>query len=443
MKFYDREKELSALEQIYSQCKNTYGKITVLTGRRRVGKTLLAKKYSENKPSLYLFTSKKTETLLCKEFMLEYENFTQKKHLGEITHFVDLFELLLKHGKNNPFVLVIDEFQELGKTNKSIYSEIQKLWDAYKFETQVHIIFIGSIYSLMIKIFQDEKEPLYGRADRIFYVKPFEPSVIKEILVDNKHYSPENLFYNYLITGGIPRYQEILSEASSYNKDAIMDLILTKDSFFIGEGKNLLIQEFGKEYGIYFSILELIASGRTTRSEIESVLEKSVGGYLERLESDYAVLAKVHSIGAKKGGKNQRYQIKDLFIRFWFRFIYKNISIIENERFEYLKMVIERDLTTYAGHILEKLFIELIGQNPEYGLIGNYWEKGNHNEIDIVAINDLDKKILCCEVKMNKNKINLNILKEKSIALQKRYANYEFIYRALSLEDIDRFFEIR
>ncbi|MDY6992589.1 MAG: ATP-binding protein [Pseudomonadota bacterium] len=438
MKFYNREDELHTLERIYAQCQKTYGKITVLTGRRRVGKTLLAQKFAEDKRNLYLFISKKVEKLLCTEFKAAYEHFTETKHIGEINRFIDLFELLLKYGQQQPYVLIIDEFQELKNVNDSIYSEIQKLWDQYKFTTQVHILVIGSIYSLMITIFQNEHAPLYGRADRMLYVKPFKAKVIKTILEEHHHYNGANLFYNYLITGGIPRYQELLMEAACYEKDAIMDLIFEKDSFFMGEGKNLLVQEFGKEYGIYFSILELIASGKTSRSQIESVLEKSVGGFLEKLENEYDIVEKVKPIGQKQNSRKQKYRIKDNFIKFWFRFIYKNMSMIENERFEYIKRIVARDLSTYAGPILEKLFIEIKGYTAEYGLIGSYWEKGNQNEIDIVAINDLDKKIKLSEVKMDPAKINLNKLKEKSGNLVKQYSDYEFEYEGLSIADLEK-----
>jgi AAA+ ATPase superfamily predicted ATPase len=75
--------------------------------------------------------------------------------------------------KTQHYVLIIDEFQEFYRVNPAVYSEVQNLWDQYKRESTVHVVFIGSIYSLMIKIFQNNKEPLFGRADRIMYLKPF------------------------------------------------------------------------------------------------------------------------------------------------------------------------------------------------------------------------------------------------------------------------------
>jgi uncharacterized protein len=437
MRFYGRNKELDILNRIYKQCEEGYGSITVLTGRRRIGKTVLAREFSKNKKHLYFFTSKKAEPLLCSEMKDEYEAFSGKKLIGEIKHFPDLFEQLMIEGVDNPYVLIIDEFQEFYHINKCVYSDVQKIWDQYKFRTKVHVLFIGSIYSMMVKIFQDSKEPLYGRADRILYIRPFKPEVIKSILDDVGEYTKERLFAWYLISGGVPRYLEILLREKCFDLDKIIDLILEKDSFFLGEGKNLLIQEFGKEYGIYFSILEMISTGRTSRSEIESVFEKSVGGYLEKLEVEYDVIEKVKPVGSKKLGKNQKYRIKDNFLQFWFRFIYKNIAFIESERFELVRKLIKKDIQTYSGPLLERLFIELKKKNPDYGIIGTYWEKQNLNEIDIVAINELEKRIDLSEVKMNKDKVNLQKLKEKAENLEKRYDDYRFTYEGLSLEDIE------
>ncbi|MBN2650807.1 MAG: AAA family ATPase [Spirochaetales bacterium] len=437
MKFYNREKELDTLDEIYQQCCNSYGKITVLTGRRRIGKTLLAQKYASDKDSLYFFTSKKAEALLCEELLVEYEAFSGEKFIGQITRFTDLFEILVRYGCKKPFVLIIDEFQEFKNINKSVFSEIQRIWDKYKFETHIHIVFIGSIYSLMIDIFQNEKEPLYGRADRVLYIKPFSAKTIKEILIENNRYTPENLFYSYLLTGGVPRYIELFIESNCFSKDEMLDFMLKKDSYFLEEGKNLLIQEFGKDYGVYFSILEMIAAGKTSRSEMESVLESSIGGYLERLETEYDVIRKVRPVGANNFSRIQKYEIKDNFLKFWFRFVYKNMSLIQNERFDYVKRIIARDLATFSGPVLEKLFAEIIGYSSEYGLIGNYWEKGNLNEIDIVAIDDIDKKIYLAEVKMNKEKIKLSNLQSKSQRLLEKYKDYSPIYEGLSIEDID------
>ena len=128
--------------------------------------------------------------------------------------------------------------------------------------------------------------------------------------------------------------------------------------------------------------------------------------------------------------------IDDNFLNFWFRFIYKYRSSIEIGNFEYVKNIVKRDFNTYSGLFLEKYFTQKLLLTKEYSLIGNYWEKGNKNEIDIVAINQEQKKVLIAEVKINKTKISSEILKEKAEKLLKHFSNYEVEYKGFSINDM-------
>jgi AAA+ ATPase superfamily predicted ATPase len=438
MKFYARDNELALLEQQFTHTHNS-SVMTVITGRRRIGKTSLARKHAEGKKSIYLFVSKKPEVLLCKEFVETIQAVVDYPVFGEIKEFRHVFRLLMEISKTEPIVLIIDEFQEFYNINQSVYSDIQNLWDEYKDQTRAQLIFIGSVYSLMHKIFKNSKEPLFGRADRIIYLKPFPPSVLKEILDDNDSYTKENLFYIYMITGGIPKYLNTLSQYKTFSIAKILDLYLQESSPFLDEGKMILIEEFGKEYGTYFAILEMLSEGRTSRSEIESILERNIGGYLEKLETDYDLIRKRKPISAKPTGKVQKYYIKDNFLSFWFRFIYKNKSAIESNNFDFIRKSIKINLQNYSGQVLEKLYQDIFMERSSYNQIGNYWERGNKNELDIVAINDLEKRIVISEVKMNVDKAKMNALKEKSVNFLKKYPGYEVEYLLLGMQTLDKY----
>jgi len=436
MKFYARERELDLLEKQYKQVKDK-SIMTVITGRRRIGKTSLSKIYAKNKKNLYLFVSKKDEVLLCEEFIQRINEEFKIPVIGEIRNFRDVFKLIMEIGKKEKIVVIIDEFQEFFQINESVYSEVQNIWDEYKNESKIHLIFIGSIYSLIHKIFKNSKEPLFGRADRMVYLKAFPPGVIKEILKDNNKYNINNLFINYMLTGGVPRYQEILLDNKKYSEEEILNFYFEIDSPFIEEGRTILIEEFGREYGTYFSILELLSDGRTTRSEIESILEKDTGGYLEKLVTDYDIVGKIKPIGSKPTGRIQKYYIKDNFLKFWFRYVYKYRSAIESNNYSYIKKILDENLKTYSGPILEKLYHEIYRNSGKYTEIGNYWEKGNQNEIDLVCIDELNKKMIIGEIKLNKDKVNINKLNEKSKKLIKKYKEYDIENIRLGLQDID------
>lgn len=438
MRFYDRGQELAELSKLMGQAKGG-SRMAVLTGRRRVGKTLLSLEFAKDKKHLYLFVAKKSEVLLCEEFVADIKrSFPDAPVIGDVRSFRDVFQLLLQIAKDVSFTVIIDEFQEFYNINPSVYSEVQKLWDLNKAKSKLNVICVGSVYSLMHKIFEGSKEPLFNRADRMFMIKPFSVKTTAGILRDHKIKDPVAVFNYYLFTGGSPKYIDLLVENKAFTFEEILNFMVEANSPFLNEGRNLLIEEFGKEYGTYFSILELISVGKTGRSEIQSILESDVGGYLERLERDYAVIEKYKPINAKPNSKAQKYRITDNFLAFWFRFIYRNRSAVETGNFEYIRDVIRRDYSTYAGKVLEQFFHALFAETGKFNKIGSYWEKDHQNEVDLVAMNDMKKELVIAEVKMNKERIDLAGLKTKSKALIASYPKYKIEWQALGLEDIDR-----
>jgi len=434
MKFYNREKELAYLRRIEKDAKKS-SRMTVVVGRRRIGKTKLIKEAYANR--VYLFVSRKNEALLCEEFVAIVQDALGVKVFGSFTRFKDLFEYLMALAKTIPFTLVIDEFQEFMQINDTIYADMQNIWDSYKDEGGMNLVLCGSIYSLMKKIFEEKKEPLFGRANHRIHLKPFRVETLQEIL-DNETdaYENEDLLAFYIFTGGVAKYVELFVDNGAFSFDEQLDLIFDENSLFIDEGKNLLIEEFGKEYTTYFSILSLIASSKTSRSEIESILEKNVGGYLDRLEHEYSILRKVKPIFAKEGSRTVKYEIIDNFIHFWFRFIYKYRSAIEIENYDYVKTLVKRDFSTYSGRFLERFFIERLKATGRFSAIGTYWERGNKNEIDIVAVDEAEKWILVAEVKRNAERIDLEALKKKAEKLLQKHRGYDVVYRGFSMDDM-------
>lgn len=438
MRFYDRRQELAELNRLMRQTKGG-SRMAVLTGRRRVGKTLLSLEFVKDKKHLYLFVAKKSEALLCGEFIAEIKRlFPDAPVIGDIRHFREVFQLLLQIAKEDPFTVIIDEFQEFYNINPSVYSEIQKLWDLNKVKSKLNVICVGSVYSLMHKIFEGSKEPLFNRADRLFILKPFSVRTLAGILKDYGVREPSVWFDYFLFTGGSPKYVDLLVENKAFTFDKILDFVIDTHSPLLNEGRNLLIEEFGKEYGTYFSILELISAGKTGRSEIQSILESDAGGYLDRLEKDYAVIEKYKPVNAKPNSKTQKYGITDNFLSFWFRFVYRNRSAVETGNFEYIRDVIRRDYSTYAGRVLEQFFRALFAETGRYNRIGSYWEKNHQNEIDLVAMNDMKKELVIAEVKMNKNKIDLEALKFKAKTLLASYPKHKVKWLSLSLDDVDQ-----
>lgn len=436
MEFFNRETEIRLLEDALRLSEKS-SRMTVITGRRRTGKTTLVLKAFEKHKSLYFFIARKSEILLCQEFIEEIGVKLGKPVLGEFSSFTRLFEYLLIEARTDPFTLIIDEFQEFYQINRAVYSEIQDLWDRYKHSSRLNLVLCGSVYSMMKKIFENEKEPLFGRADELINLKPFKADVIKNILVSKAHGTePRDLLAFYTITGGVAKYVEIFVDKERFTLEKMLDEIFRENSLLIEEGKNILIEEFGKDYTIYFSILSLIAASKTSRSEIESILLKDIGGYIDRLENEYSIIKSVKPLLSKPGGRLQKYFIDDNFLSFWFRFIYKYRSAVEIGNFRYLRNIAERDFVTYSGIFLEKYIREMLALSGSYNRIGRYWERGNRNEIDIVAIDDTSNRVLIGEVKTDKSRFRPKSLADNAQNLINRLPGYEKEFKFFSLDDI-------
>lgn len=412
MRFYDREKEQQVLGKVLHRSKSE-ARMTVLMGRRRIGKTELSLRCGDE-TVLYFFVGKKAETLLCQDFVREIREKLNVPILGTPNTFSEVFRFVLQLSENRPFSLVIDEFQNFLKINPAIFSDIQRDWDLHKRSSHLNLIISGSVFTLMTKIFEDREEPLFGRADEKIVLEPFTTDVLKQILKDfNPEYTPEDLLALYSITGGVPWYVTLLLDKGKANRDAMLAALTEENSPFINEGKNILIEEFGTDYVTYFSILTCIASGMKTRSEIENELgNNNIGPYLVKLEDYYKVITKSLPIFAKENSKKVRYQLNDCFLIFWFRFFYKYQALVENKALKSLGEIIERDYSGVSGLMMERYFMKKFQEEGRY-IIGKWWDRKGENEIDLIVVDPIGNEAWIYELKKQDYRYKENEFREK------------------------------
>ena len=440
MEFYDRTNELTELQRIQNLSFSDHSRLTVVTGRRRIGKTSLIMKSVEGLPTVYLFVGRKAEATLCSEFIPVISQSLDTFVPAEIRTFRSLFQYLMELASNKAFNLVIDEFQEFYNIDESVYSEMQNIWDAYRRKSKMNLIVSGSIYSLMQKIFQSKKEPLFGRADNIIKLSAFDLSTLKDIMRDYRSgYTNDDLLALYSFTGGVPKYVELFCDNQMLSVDEMISFMVRENSPFTDEGKNLLIEELGKNYATYFSILSAISGGINTQPGIEAALgDKSIGGQIKRLIEDYNIIVRQRPILAKEGSQTVRYEIQDNFLRFWFNYFDRYRSLIEIKNFVGLQSIIKKDYPTYSGIMLERYFKQQFAESFQYRAIGSWWElKGYQNEIDIVGLKLEKNQAVVAEVKRQKKNFKPELLVAKTEHLkQKLLPKYRIEMRCLSLEDM-------
>ncbi|MBR6899017.1 MAG: ATP-binding protein [Bacteroidales bacterium] len=438
MKFYDRDTELEILQKNWTQTTER-GRLTVLIGRRRIGKTTLLRKNSEegNQPFLYLYVSKDNERVMTRKFQEAAEQTLGLRIFGQTETFAQFFEQLMRYGQQNHFTLIFDEFQNFIKVNPAIPCHIQDIWDRYHEKVKVNMVACGSIYNMMHRIFDNEDEPLYGRQDCRINLQPFRIGVLKQILHDhNPKYTSEDLLCLYMLTGGVAKYVSWLMDAKATTKTKMLRWVTQVGSPYLSEGTELIMSEFGRDYANYLSILQMIASGLTTQSEIDGVIGKNTGAYLDNLETEYSYIHRRQPLFSKPGGRNSRWQLDDCFLRFWFRFILHNQALVEMERNDLLLEIVEHDYEQYSGLVLEQYFRQRWMEEERVTLVGNYWDRKGVNEIDMIALNDIDKTAVVAEVKRQRKKLNPSLLAEKTATIDKHLAKYTITQIGLTMEDM-------
>jgi len=398
VRFFNREHDISILEDIYAVPSSS---LIVLYGRRRVGKTELGKEFIKNKKSVYLFIETKPDKLLLKDL---------GESLGQIMgirprldDWDDFFTLIFKIP--DKMVIVFDEFQNFTKVNPDFFSKFQKHWDAHHRETQHMFIVIGSYVGLIKKIFQESKEPLFGRATLLFNLKPFTFADSFGFLRGYLDIGIEEAMKIFFILGGVPKYLLLAGEFGTADAMETFKKLFIDTGMLMEEGRNILVLEFGSEHKGYFSILEAIATGKVTPSEISDytgIPASTVSKYLHELLYNYEIIKKEEPV-IKTRVRSGRYFLNDNFFRFWFRFIYKNYGTFEIDP-EMGEDLVKKEINAYFGTAFEGVAKEfLIDINKKDALpfrflnIGRWWDKDV--EIDLIAFNKKSRDALFCEVK--------------------------------------------
>ena len=441
MKFYGREEEIELLRKFRERSRRQ-AQFIVLTGRRRVGKTALLRKALEDGglPYLHLPITRQSESTLCRELQAEAERVLKPGILGVCSRFADLFRLLMEYSLEHPFTLVLDEFQEFDRINPAVFSQVAAVWDRHHGESRINLVVCGSINRLMNKIFFNDGEPLYGRNTGSFTLRPFKISLLKTILAaERPDYNSDDLLSLWTVTGGIPRYVDLMFQDGATTRKRMIEAIFSPGSSYLTEGRSILAEEFGPDYGTYFSILSAIASGATTTAQMKNLVGTEVNGYLTKLEDQYSLVSKKQPLYEKASGKNCHYQIDDCFFRFWFRFVFKYRGLIELERYEMLRQLVARDFEVFSGYALERYFLWKFTEETAYSKMGPWWNRRGEEEIDLVCENMLDGTLDFFEIKRDGARFDRGKLEEKISAFFRKHPDKAAARRrvdGLSMKDM-------
>ena len=434
MKFYDRETELALLQDLTERSAQ-YSQFTAIFGRRRIGKTELVRQHLQNR-GIYFFVEKRPSNALLAEFSA-----TLKSHIAHapaFTDWKDFFVFLFAETQHQHMVVVFDEFQNFLTVEPAIYSILQGVWDTWHKQSRIHLIAIGSVVGLMKKVFQDAKEPLYGRLTQEIDLSPLPIDATYQIATDLGFQSPTDILTLYGIFGGMPRYYEIIESmglGGSTIPHILHQALFTPFAPFRNEMRDIILSEFGNTAHTYLAILEAIATGKTRLSEIAGpagLPATSLSKYLRELSDLFDLIEREVPITERSWKtKKSRYKIRDPFITFWMRFIYRQLSIYESGNFPYFLNRLNTSISEFMGfafeNITREVLIKLNHHNAApfyFHRIGRWWDR--QSEIDLVALNPETRQSLFVECKWTSTPVGTDVLQALKHRAQKLPASEAF-----------------
>jgi len=411
MRFINRKEELEYLEKKWAK---KAPQLVILYGKRRVGKTEIIKHFIGGKNAIYFLADKRPEREQLKVIARELgEHFNDDFLVTK--GFSDWYEMFkyIQSKKDKHLIMVIDEFPYLAENNKAISSIFQKGWDEYLKSISVFLILCGSSIGMMELETLAQKSPLYGRRTGQLMIKPFS-------FFNAWGFFPQKKFEEFLriysIVGGVPTYLLQIDPKRSMEKD-ILDNVFNRDSFLYREIDFILREEI-REPRNYLSILRAIALNRRRFSEIinETGLQKNViHKYLHVLEDLYFIekempVTEKNPVKSKKG----LYRLQDQFFKFWFTYIYPYKSELELGNYKPAISKWKKSFEILVAENYETISMEILRKYQDkffsFQRVGRWWEK--NEEIDLVALNEEENKILFGEVKWSNKPVGVNIYED-------------------------------
>ena len=403
--FIGRSQELAVLEEAYAI--DSF-QMVVVYGRRRVGKSTLLRRFTDNKPDVRFFQARETSAsenlrALSAVVLGQDEN-------GQTPPAYPTFEAALEnmfsYADDHRLVFVIDEYPYLAQSYPGISSLLQNLIDRCKNSSHMMLVLCGSSMSFMEHRVLGSKSPLYGRRTAQLKVKPFDAFDSAAMLAPADAVRSVEL---YSLVGGVPLYLEQLdgSRSTEWN---LANRILGLSRYLYAEPENYLSQEV-RTPALYNAVISSLAHGCTRPVDIKNDIglsSSAVAGYLKSLE-ELGVIERIAPVG-DANRKHARYRICDCLFLAHFSLAARYAELVERgmER-QAAERIVQRDLSTYVGHIFEDVSRQWLlrqmtsGDVPVLPLeVGRWWgtDPRRHEAVDVdVAAIGLDGELVAGECK--------------------------------------------
>ena len=437
--FVSRTHELSVLQKLYDR---DVFQMIVMYGRRRVGKTTLINEFIKDKPAIFFAAQEANERLNLQMFSEKvYGFFGLPETTGIFSNWNDAFMFIAEKAKTQKFILAIDEFPYIAQSNKSVKSILQNIIDHELLPTKLYLILCGSQIGFMENDVLGHKSPLFGRRTAQFKIEGFDYYDAAKML---KPASDEDKIKYYACMGGTPHYLAQIDTSLPFEEN-IKELFFLPQGYLYSEPLMLLQQEL-REPAMYNSIIAAIATGSSRLNEISTKIGEETSKSIKYIKTltDLKILYRANPFGDNpERSKKSIYMISDNCYRFWYKYVFLHKTGIETGAGEEIAdSLVFPELSAFVGKpVFEDVCKQyLIRQNNKRALpflctdFGIWWGNDNREkavtDIDAVADNKAEKKILLCECKWKNERTDAGEIKKlmAKAYLMPGYDEYYFMF---------------
>lgn len=404
MDFVNRTRELSRLTSWFE---SETPRPALIWGRRRVGKTALIQEFASTHRTIFHTGAGRPPRDELRHLSRSAEPWSSGVRdltMRPFTDWDDALEYLAEAAKDEPLLLVLDEFPEIQSSSPELPGVLRAFLDRVHGKTQLRILLCGSAVRSM-EALQEHRAPLYGRFDLRLLVHPFTPDEASALLTS---VDPSDAALVYGLLGGMPLYLSWWQPELSIG-DNLLHLIGYAGAPLLGEGELVLATEV-EPGGQAATVLRSIAAGKTRYSEIKDAINAEPSRTLDRLIDLRLIERLVPVTDDPRRTKRRVYTVTDNFLAFYLHVVDRYRGEIERGLGESIMPTLTSELDDHMGHRWESMIRDHIRARSARGqladdvvAVGPWWRDDGGNEIDVVALAGRDRRpVLVGETKWSR-----------------------------------------
>jgi AAA+ ATPase superfamily predicted ATPase len=402
---FDRTAEWTALSA-FATTRSGPGRLGVVSGRRRQGKTFLLDALAGTTGGFYFVASEDTEVETLRRFGEALAQHTSGGGQLALRTWDDAIERMYALLRDQ--LIVIDEFPYLLRSSPALASLLQKALDAggVAHKSDARLLLCGSAMAVMGGLLAGNA-PLRGRASLELVVRPMDYRTAAQFWeIDD----PKLAILVHSIVGGTPAYRHEFTNsdrpADTDDFDAwVIRTVLNPAVPLFREARYLLAEETGaRDPALYHSVLGAIADGNATRGGIASYLERpsvNIGHPLQVLEDCGLISKEADAFRPNRSA----YRIDEPLITFYSAVMRRAWTFLDRglaeqawelSRQTFLSKVVGPHFETLCREYALRNAVALFGALPSLVAAGTVADPDRRTQIDIdVAVLGEADAVLC------------------------------------------------